>query len=72
MTKRLLMITIFDINRNHYVYFVDERIHTLLKMKRGDFIIIFVALFAAGLIYGIKWWDNHNEQEVWSQHLKGI
>ncbi|KTD85569.1 hypothetical protein UQ64_18890 [Paenibacillus etheri] len=34
----------------------------MLKMKRGDFVIIFLALFAAGLIYGIKWWDTHNEQ----------
>jgi hypothetical protein len=42
--------------------FVDERIYTLLKMKRGDFVIILVALLAAGSIYGIKWWDSNNEQ----------
>lgn len=52
----IFIIVIFtNINR-------DERIYTLLKMKRGDFIIIFVALLAAGLIYGMKWWDNYNQQ----------
>ena len=34
----------------------------MLKMKRGDYVIIFLALFAAGLIYGIKWWDTRSEQ----------
>lgn len=31
------------------------------KMKRGDFIIIALVLLLAGSIYGVKWFNNHNE-----------
>ncbi|WP_339316066.1 NusG domain II-containing protein [Paenibacillus sp. FSL R10-2734] len=60
MTK-WCVINIFVIVIITYIT-VNERIHTLLRMKRGDFVIIFIALLAAGLIYGIKWWDTHNEE----------
>ncbi len=34
----------------------------MLKMKRGDFIIIILALLTAGSIYGVEWINSNNEQ----------
>ena len=34
----------------------------MLKMKRGDFIIILLALLTAGSIYGVEWINSNNEQ----------
>ncbi|MHA6529747.1 NusG domain II-containing protein [Paenibacillus sp. BAC0078] len=40
-------------------------------MKRGDFILILLVLLVAGSIYGVKWYNNHDEQYV-QGNLKAV
>lgn len=61
MTNRVMINILILIVIITYII-CHERTLTLLTMKRGDILIIVIALLAAGLIYGMKWWDSSNEQ----------